>query len=131
MSESLAFLKCIEHCPYDSDLRLVYSDWLEENDLPKESSRQREIAEMLRCGKFIILVSKMGEPPPTQETRLLLRKSMECELNLEFVKQIQLLVPGKYKLQIGPIEESANLSFVDTTYNLRQFVKVDKLESSF
>lgn len=42
MGQKAEFLKAIEASPLDFELRMIYADWLEENDEPEEATRQRK-----------------------------------------------------------------------------------------
>jgi uncharacterized protein (TIGR02996 family) len=128
--ESLCFLKCIEHCPYDSDLRLVYSDWLEERGLPKEASRQRQLSDMIRCEKAVF-AARISLP--IDELSSGSRKIMEKDLNEKVASLLDSLSPGTYTLDIGPVSYVREPTFHGNgfTHIVHRVVHFDKKESVF
>lgn len=98
----LSFMRQLESSPQDADLRDVYADFLEENNLLQEATKQRQLAQILRY-PYGARVAFHVDYPSYREHQQILDPVYKKQLHQELINfVISNTSDGAWRIEIGP-----------------------------
>lgn len=127
VDDALSFLRCIEEEPTCLGHRLVFGDWLEEHNLPKEAERQRMIALIIGRGKRVY-IGKTNFPSVTKKEA---QEIIDRDFVRQMIEDIMRMPSGKYDLWISPFETTTAPFMNDCRrmFSIRENMKHESLHS--